>query len=52
MRAYAQSGQYLTIVQSMVPETCPKLSGANRLVNSQMSNKGLQKKRSRADSKA
>ena len=29
---------------NMVSESCPKLSRANRLVNSQMSNKGLKKK--------
>ena len=33
-------------LSNMVSESCPKLSRANRLVNPQMSNKGLQKKRS------
>ena len=56
-RAYAQSGQYHTIVESHVHLTwyqshVPKLSHANKLVNHQMSNKGLQKKRSGAFSKA
>ena len=37
---------------NMVSEPCSKLSRANRLVNPQMSNKGLQKKRSQASSKA
>ena len=41
MRAYAQSGQYHTIVESCV--RCPKISRANRLVNLQMSNKELEK---------
>ena len=36
---------------NMVSEPCPKLSRANRLVNPQMSNKGLQKKRSQASIK-
>ena len=57
MRAYAQSGQYHTIVESrvrlsnLVSESCPKLSRANRLVNPQISNKELQKKRSQVSSK-
>ena len=33
---------------NMVSESCPKLSRANRLVNFQISNKELQKKKSRA----
>ena len=38
---------------SMVSEPCPKLSRANRLVNPQTSNKGLQKKkRSQTSSKS
>ena len=36
---------------NMVSESCPKLSHANRLVNPLMSNKGLQKKRSRVSIK-
>ena len=50
MRAYAQSGQYHTIVESRVRLTwyqshVSKLSRANRLVNPQMSNKELQKEK-------
>ena len=57
MRAYAQSGQYHTIVESRVRLTwyqshALKLNRVNRLVNPEMSNKGLQKKRSQASSKA
>ena len=37
---------------NMVSNPCPKLSRANRLVNPQISNKGLQKKRSQASSNA
>ena len=52
-RSYVQTGQYHTIVESRIRltwyESYPKLSRANRLVNPQMSNKGLEKKmRSRA----
>ena len=36
---------------NMISESCPKLSRTNRLINPQMSNKGLQKKRSRASIK-
>ena len=53
MRAYAQSEQYHTIVKSRVRLTryqsrALKLSRANRLVNPQISNKELLKKRSQA----
>ena len=37
---------------NMVSEPCPKLSRANRLVNPQILNKELQKKRSQASLKA
>ena len=37
---------------NMVSESCPKLSRGNRLVNPQISNKGLQKKMSQASLKA
>ena len=40
------------MIPNMVSKPCLKLSRANRLVNSQISNKRLQKKRSQASSKA
>ena len=43
MRAYAQSEN--VVIPNMISKSYPKLSCANRLVNLQISNKGLKKKK-------